>query len=304
VRITPLPEVVRRPRRVAVGEFDGVHLGHREVIRGADTVLTFEPHPRAVLTPEAAPRLLTTLARKAELVAELGVEEVVVIPFDRAFAARSPEDFVDRVLVGALGAVHVAVGASFRFGHRARGDAALLAAQDAFATRVVPLVEVDGRVVSSTQIRALVAGGDVAAANRLLGAPFELRGTVVHGDHRGRTLGYPTANLVPDPQLVCPAQGVYAGHALIDGERVPAATSVGVRPQFEQAGRVLVETHLLDWSGDLYGRELRVRLETWLRGEERFPSVDDLLAQMARDVEAARRLGAGARGAPVRARPA
>jgi riboflavin kinase/FMN adenylyltransferase len=296
MRITWLPDAERRPRHIAVGEFDGVHLGHCAVMEGADTALTFEPHPRAVVAPESAPRLLTSLEAKADLIAALGVGELVVIPFDGDFAAQSPQAFIDDVLVGQLGAERVSVGENFRFGHRARGDAALLQAQDAFTTRVVELVERDGEVVSSSLIRRLVEAGDVERADSLLVAPFELRGTVAHGDKRGRTLGYPTANLVPDPALVCPARGVYACRAAIeeDGARRwwPAATSVGVRPTFVTGRGLLAEAYLLGYDGDLYGRDLRVSFLARLRGEERFDSVEALVEQMARDVEDTRRIAA------------
>ena len=154
-----LPDAKRRDRRLAVGEFDGVHVGHREVIRGSSSVLTFEPHPRTVVAPDSAPKLLTSLAIKADLIAALGVEELVVIPFDGSFAAQTAQEFIDHVLVEQLGAVHVSVGENFRFGNRARGDTALLAAQDAFETRVVEMVERDGEIISSTHIRGLVAAG-------------------------------------------------------------------------------------------------------------------------------------------------
>src|SRR3954447_9762643 len=167
-----LPDATTKPRRLAVGEFDGVHIGHREVIRDAGSVLTFEPHPRAVVAPESAPKLLTTLERKEDLVAALGVEERIVIPFDGTFAAQTAQEFIDHVLAGQLDARHVSVGENFRFGHRARGDAALLASQDAFETRVADLVELDGEIVSSTHIRGLVATGEVGEAARALGAPF------------------------------------------------------------------------------------------------------------------------------------
>ncbi len=292
-KVVWLPEVVTRPRRLAVGEFDGVHLGHREVIRGADTVLTFDPHPRAVVAPDAAPKLLTSLAVKADLVGRLGVEELVVIPFDGAFAAQSPQNFVDDVLIAQLDARSVSVGRNFRFGHRAAGDVDLLRRQTAFETRVAEMLEVDGEEVSSTRIRALVEAGDVAAAARLLGHPFELRGIVQHGDKRGRTLGYPTANLVPADQHVCPGHGVYACRAGIregDGWRwLAAATSVGVRPTFVTGRGVLVEAFLLDFAGDLYGQELRLEFLARLRGEERFDSAEALIVQMERDVEQARR---------------
>ncbi len=296
MRVTWLPDVTPRPRHVAVGEFDGVHLGHREVIRGADTVLTFEPHPRAVVAPDSAPKLLTSLAVKADLIAGLGVEELVVIPFDGAFAAQSAQAFVDDVLVERLGAVRVAVGENFRFGHKARGDVALLQSQDAFETRVVELVETAGEVISSSRIRGLVGAGEVAAANAYLGSPFQLRGTVAHGDKRGRTLGYPTANLVPDPALIHPANGIYACRAAVELDGAwrwwPAATSIGVRPTFVTGRGVLIEAFLLDFDADVYDRELRLVFLERLRGELRFDSVDALVAQMAADVEEARRIAA------------
>jgi riboflavin kinase/FMN adenylyltransferase len=295
VKVTALPDVqpvpprAAGPRRVAVGTFDGVHLGHREVIQGADTVLTFEPHPTAVIQPGAAPKLLTDPARKAQLIASLGVQELVVIPFDHAFAARSAQEFVDEVLVGTLGATHVSVGENFRFGHKAKGDAELLQADDRFQTRVVHLLEIDGEVVSSSHIRGLVLGGAIEYAGQLLGDPFTLAGTVSHGDERGRELGFPTANLVPDPLYVTPAHGVYAARARTDaGEIVPAAVSIGVRPTFVTGRGELIEAYLLDFSGDLYDRRLEIAFLKRLRGEKRFGSVDALIAQMALDVEDAR----------------
>jgi riboflavin kinase/FMN adenylyltransferase len=296
MQVTWLPDAEPRPRHVAVGEFDGVHLGHREVMRGADTILTFEPHPRTVVSSGPAPKLITSLAAKADLVAGLGVEELVVIPFDGAFASRSPQDFIDHVLVEKLGAERVSVGENFRFGHRAKGDVALLRAQDAFATRVVELVDVGGEIVSSTHIRTLIEAGEVERAGAFLGSPFQLRGPVAHGDKRGRTLGFPTANLVPDPALVYPGHGVYACRAAVQLDGVwqwwPAATSVGVRPTFVTGRGLLVEAFLLGFDGDLYERELRLAFLQRLRGELRFESVDELIEQMARDVEDTRRIAA------------
>ncbi|MGI8595371.1 MAG: bifunctional riboflavin kinase/FAD synthetase [Solirubrobacteraceae bacterium] len=286
MKVTTLEEVQRRPRRVAVGEFDGVHLGHREVIRGSDTVLTFEPHPLAVIRPEATPKLLTSLDVKVDLVAGLGVEELIVIRFDRAFADRSAEDFVQNVLIDALDARQVSVGENFRFGHGARGAAAMLDARPEFTTRVVALVEVEGEVVSSSHIRGLVAAGDVAAAARFLGAPFQMRGEVVAGDRRGRELGYPTANIVPDNAYATPGHGVYA---CVADERA-AAVNVGVRPTFDTGRGLLVEAYLLDFDGDLYGRELALEFLARLRGERRFDSSDALVEQMASDVEKTREL--------------
>jgi riboflavin kinase/FMN adenylyltransferase len=290
--VTWLPDARARDRHLAVGEFDGVHIGHREVIRGADTVVTFEPHPRAVVAPDSAPKLLTSLAVKADLIAELEVRELVVIPFDGSFASQSAQEFVGRVLVERLGARTVSVGENFRFGHRAQGDADLLRSQPAFATRVAELVELDGQIVSSTHIRGLVTAGEVDVARRFLGAPFQMRGTVVHGDRRGRTLGFPTANLVPDSALTVPGHGVYACRAQVAGENRLAAVNVGVRPTFRTGRGLLVEAYLLDFEGDLYGRELRLDFLERLRGERRFDTVDALVEQMRSDVEDARRIAA------------
>jgi riboflavin kinase / FMN adenylyltransferase len=289
VKLTRLPDVEPRPRRVAIGTFDGVHLGHRKVIDGADTVVTFDPHPQAVVAPGTEPRLLTTLERKAELVGAVGAQELVVIPFDRAFSARDADDFIDHVLVEKLRATHVSVGENFRFGHRAQGDPARLKADPRFETRVVPLLEVDGEVVSSSHIRGLLLGGAVQYADELLGAPFAVDGEVAHGDKRGRELGFPTANLVPRPGFVVPGHGVYATRVrLPGGEWVTAATNVGVRPQFTTGRGELIEAYLLDWSGELYGERIRVEFLKRLRGERRFATVEALIEQMGRDVEAAR----------------
>jgi riboflavin kinase/FMN adenylyltransferase len=289
VKITRLPDVERsRERSVAVGTFDGVHLGHREVIRGADSVLTFEPHPVSVVSPQHTPRLLTTLERKAELVESLGVQELIVIPFDAAFAQRSAAEFIDDVLVGALGSRQVAIGENFRFGHKAQGDPKLLLADDRFATVVRPLLEIDGEIVSSSHIRGLVLAGEIAEANRLMGTVFQLRGEVLHGDERGRELGFPTANLIPAEALVCPGHGVYA--CLADGRA--AAVSIGVRPTFETGRGELIEAYILDFDGDLYGRELRLEFLARLRGERRFEDPESLVEQMRRDVERTRRIAA------------
>ncbi|MCW3056260.1 MAG: bifunctional riboflavin kinase/FAD synthetase [Solirubrobacterales bacterium] len=282
MKVTRLPDIERgRERTVAVGTFDGVHLGHREVIRNSDSVLTFDPHPVSVVAPQHTPKLLTTLERKAELIASLGVQELIVIPFDADFARRSAAEFIDDVLVDALGATQVAVGENFRFGHKAQGDPRLLAGDTRFTTVVHPLLEVDGEIVSSSHIRGLVLAGDVKEANRLLGAPFELSGEVTRGDARGRELGFPTANIVPDEALACPGHGVYA--CLADGR--PAAVSIGVRPTFKTGRGELIEAYLLDFDGDLYGRRLTLEFLERLRGERRFDSAESLVEQMHRDVE-------------------
>jgi riboflavin kinase/FMN adenylyltransferase len=286
VRVTRLADAEPRKRQLAIGVFDGVHVGHRQVIDGADTVLTFEPHPLRVLHPEAAPKLIMPFEIKRDVIEGLGVEELIVIPFDDEFSSISAEDFCSRILVQALGAQSVSVGENFRFGARAKGDPQMLASRGEFETRVVPLVEVDGEIVSSTRVRSLVAAGEVEAATRCLGAPFLLEGTVVEGDERGRKLGFPTANIVPSDDLVCPGHGVYAAFA--DGR--PAAVNVGVRPTFETGRGLLVEAHLIDFDGDLYGRTVRIAFISRLRGERRFAGVEELIAQMHRDVEIAREL--------------
>lgn len=277
-----------RQRRVAIGTFDGVHLGHREVIRGADTVLTFDPHPLSVIRPEATPKLISTFPVRRDLIAGLGVEELVVIPFDKSFSEQSAEDFVQHVLLDRLGAAEVSVGENFRFGKGARGTPEFLSEHHEFETRVVPLVEAAGETVSSSHIRGLVAAGEVDLAAEFLGRPFLFEGEVVPGDKRGRELGMPTANLVPDDAYVTPGHGVYAGSA--NGH--PAAVNVGVRPTFETGRGLLVEAHLLDFDGDLYGQTLRIAFLERLRGEKRFDSVDELVAQMKRDVEEAKRITA------------
>jgi len=290
-KVVALADTARRPRRVAVGTFDGVHRGHRVVIEGADTVLTFDPHPAAIVHPAAAPKLLTTVARKAELVGALGVQELVVIPFEATFAGQEAHAFIDEILVNALGAQQVAVGENFRFGHRARGDSDLLRADPRFVTREVKLLEIDGEVVSSSHIRGLIAGGAVGYAATLLGDPLVLDGRVVHGDEVGRDLGYPTANLVPDDAYALPGHGIYAcGARLEDGSEHAAAVSIGVRPTFASGRGELVEAYLLDWEGDLYDTTLRLSFHKRLRGERRFPTPDALVEQMHRDVENTRRV--------------
>jgi riboflavin kinase/FMN adenylyltransferase len=284
VKVTSLPDAEPRPRRVAVGTFDGVHLGHREVIRGNDTVLTFDPHPLSVVAPHALPKLLDSPAIKRDLIAGMGVEELVTIPFDREFASKSADQFVEEVLVAKLGATHVSVGENFRFGQAAKGDADLLRSRSEFETRVVPLVMVEDETVSSTHIRGLVAAGDVERAARFLGAPFMLEGEVVSGDRRGRELGYPTANIVPADAIAHPGHGVYAAWA--HGHM--AAVNVGVRPTFDTGRGLLIEAYLLDFDGDLYGETLRIAFAKRLRGERRFESSEALVEQMERDVEDAR----------------
>jgi riboflavin kinase / FMN adenylyltransferase len=286
IKVTSLPDAERRPRHVAIGTFDGVHVGHRQVIDRADTVLTFEPHPLQVINPDAAPKLIMPFEIKRDVIEGLRVSELVVIPFDRGFSSISAEDFCSGILIDTLGAETVSVGENFRFGAKARGDPEMLESRPEFEARVVPLVEVDGEIVSSSRIRSLVAAGEIESANRCLDAPFLFEGPVVEGDGRGRTLGFPTANLVPPDGLVAPGHGVYAAFA--NGQ--PAAVNVGVRPTFETGRGLLIEAYLIDFDGDLYGKTLRIAFVARLRGERRFPGVEDLVAQMHRDVEEARKV--------------
>jgi len=249
-------------------------------------VLTFDPHPLAVIRPDALPKLLDSFPIKRDLIAGLGVDELVVIHFDREFSTKSAEQFIDEVLVDRLQATHVSVGENFTFGQKARGTPQMLGGRTEFETRVVPLVEVNGETVSSSHIRGLVAAGEVKEAADFLGGPFLFQGEVVHGDKRGRELGFPTANIVPDPTLAVPGHGVYAAWA----HGHPAAVNVGVRPTFVTGRGLLIEAFLLDFDGDLYGDQLRVAFVERLRGEKRFESVDDLVAQMELDVQRAREI--------------
>jgi riboflavin kinase / FMN adenylyltransferase len=290
--VAPAP----RGRALAVGTFDGVHRGHREVIRTAvewgqahDTrvaVVTFDPHPLQVLRPDDPPQLLTPVGIKADLVAALGVDELVLIPFTAEFSRLEAEEFCRDVLRGSLGARHVSVGENFRFGHEARGDARLLASWTGFETSIVPLVEHGGGPVSSSRIRELLARGEVSTAVELLGAPFQLEGMVVEGDGRGRSLEMPTANVTPAADVLVPATGIYAGFALDHA----AAISVGSRPTFKPDSEIVVEAHLIDFEGDLYDRPLRIAFLERLRDEVRFDDPDELVEQMRRDVQQVRKI--------------
>jgi riboflavin kinase/FMN adenylyltransferase len=274
-------ELEQRPRAVAIGTFDGVHLGHRAVVRAAvdagpsPTVVTFHPHPRTVLGNRV--ELLSTLEHRLELLAECGVEDVLVVEFSTETAALSPTEFVQRYLLG-IGTEVVVAGAGFRFGRQRTGDLELLRSLGLDA-REVPLVE----GISSSRIRQFAHAGEVGEAALLLGRPLEVDGTVVWGDQRGGTLGFPTANLQVEPDLLVPAFGIYAG-AVGD---LRAAISIGVNPHYGGTER-RVEAYLLDWEGDLYGDRLVVELWQRLREERAFESEEALIAQIAEDVERAR----------------
>lgn len=286
---------------VTIGVFDGVHRGHQLIIGRAverarelavpSVLLTFDPHPSEVVRPGSHPPVLTTQRYRADLVERLGVEVVCVQPFTREFSRLTPDEFVHHALVEHLHARHVVVGENFRYGARAAGDLASLAAAGrrwGFSVEGVPLQGSADTTWSSTYVRSCVGGGDVAAAAAALGRPHRLEGVVVRGDQRGRQLGYPTANVQPGPWAAVPADGVYAGWLVRrDGQRLPAAISVGTNPTFD--GREQrVEAYVLDWSGDLYGELVGLDFVDRLRETERFADVEALLAQMERDVARAR----------------
>lgn len=301
------------PSAVTIGAYDGVHLGHRAVIaevkrladdRGLQTVVvTFDRHPAQVVRPASAPKLLCDLDQKLELLAEAGVDATYVIHFDEEQASVTAEEFVDDVLVTCLDARSVVVGADFHFGKDRGGNVALLTEiglVQGFTVEGLELVDrngdpaADGRVVSSTAIRALLAEGDVAEAADLLGRAHEVRGTVEHGDGRGGAeLGFPTANLTLPEEIQLPADGIYAGWvARTDGTRHAAAISLGHRPTFydRPGDRPLLECHLLDFEGNLYDEPVRVRFVERLRGQERYDSVEALVGQIQRDVDHTREL--------------
>ena len=291
---------------MALGNFDGVHLGHQEVLRRAVeegrhrgkrvVAATFHPHPRSVLGAGDPPRLLTPLGLRTEILRGYGADEVWVIHFDHELSRKTPEQFVTDILVDEGGAGVVVVGENFRFGHKAAGDFDVLQRlmQKAGGTAVAVQVRGGGYEggISSTRIRALISDGDVAGAGSLLGRPFVLRGEVVVGDERGRTIGFPTANVLPDEDAVIPARGVYAGFVRVGEDEYVACTNVGVAPTFGRA-ESRVEAHLLDFEGDLYGRVVDVSFVKRIREERRFSGIDELKKQIERDVEEARLITGG-----------
>ncbi len=286
---------------IAIGNFDGVHVGHRALIARAralaaahdatSAVLTFDPHPSVVLAPGAAPPRLASLSRRLELLDAAGIDAVVVEPFTRELAALAPSAFVDTVLVRGLRARAIVVGYDFAYGAGRAGTPAALRAQAGQAgveLDVVSPVEVGGQVASSTRIRALLRAGDVAAASELLGRAWDVDGAVVHGAKRGRAIGIPTANIATETELVI-APGIYAVTLAVAGGRpLPAVASLGTNPTFVAQGGLVLEVHVLDWEGDLYGQRVRTAFVARLRDEAKFDSVDELVAQIRRDIAQAR----------------
>ena len=290
-----------RPVVIALGNFDGVHLGHQAVLArageearglgGTVVAATFWPHPRSVLGVGASPGLLTTIETRREALLAHGADEVQTIPFDRELSRKSPEEFVGDVLVGGLGARAVVVGENFRFGYKAAGDFGELRRLMRESGGEAYAVEVSGArgEISSTRIRSSLLEGDVSVAAALLGRPYGVRGEVVVGDRRGRTIGFPTANVRPDPAVVVPDRGVYACVVRVGEESYDACTNVGVAPTFGRE-ESKIEAHLLDFERDLYGRIVDVVFLERIRGERRFSGVEELKEQIGRDVEEARKI--------------
>ncbi len=294
---------------LTIGNFDGLHVGHRSImgtvierarsVRGEAAVFTFEPHPRKLLYPDRAPRLLTTLEQKLELLDQIGVDLVIVEPFTRDLATLPAERFVREVVFERLEPLEVYVGYDFRYGKDRRGSMRTLTELGphlGFAVTIIPEVTVGSRDVNSTRIRELLGEGEVEEAGELLARPYRIRGEVVEGDHRGITIGFPTINLAPENEIL-PARGVYAGHVrfLDDGDpprdsihRV--VTNVGRRPTFKQSDAIVAEAHLLEFDAQVYGRRVELSFEHHLRAEQRFPGLDALKTQIVADVESARKL--------------
>lgn len=289
-----------RRTAVTVGTFDGLHVGHQKILQAVReraraggqraAVVTFDPHPMRVLLPERAPFLIQTLSQRLAGFERMGLDAALVLRFDHALSLVSAEEFIERILVGGLRAGAVLVGANFRFGHGGAGDVRLLGVfgkRGGFNVEIVPPVQVGGKIVSSTAIRGAVASGDVAGVKPLLGRPFSLTGEIRAGAGRGRTILFPTLNLAPDQELL-PKLGVYATESTVGGKIYSSVTNVGTRPTFNGAG-VTVESHLFGFSENLSGGPMEVRFLERMRDEQKFSGPDALRAQIARDIEAARR---------------
>jgi riboflavin kinase / FMN adenylyltransferase len=288
---------------IAIGNFDGLHVGHRALIararelaavhRALTVALTFDPHPSALLAPANAPPMITSIARRVELLAEAGVDAVVVEPFTRALADVPAGAFVDDIVIAGLRARAIVVGYDFSYGQGRTGTVDALRAhgrQAGIEVAIVPPVTVDGEIAASTKVRGQLRTGDLTRAERMLGRPWDIDGVVVHGAKRGRAIGVPTANIKPEVDLTI-APGIYAVTLSVEGgPAMPAVASLGTNPTFVEAGRLVLEVHVLDWSGDLYDRRVRTTFIARLRDELRFDSVEALVAQIQRDLSEARTL--------------
>jgi riboflavin kinase / FMN adenylyltransferase len=291
---------------IAIGNFDGVHMGHRALIARArelaaahharTVALTFDPHPSVLFAPAQAPPMIASLERRIELLAEAGVDAVVVEPFTRELAGVAPDAFVDDVVISALKARAIVVGYDFSYGQGRTGTVEALRAhglQAGVDVAIVSPVTVDGEIASSTKIRGHLRAGDLGRAERMLGRPWDVDGVVVHGAQRGRAIGVPTANIEPEIELAI-APGIYAVTLRVEGgPAMPAVASLGTNPTFVDAGHLVLEVHVLDWNGDLYGRRVRTTFVARLRDEQKFDSVEALVAQIQRDIAAARAALAG-----------
>jgi riboflavin kinase / FMN adenylyltransferase len=300
--LTDVPDPVEAGRVVAIGVFDGVHRGHQEILSQAvaaartagatPTAVTFYPHPDAVLHRRSAPPMLTPLERKAELLEGLGVDELVVVPFDREFARLTPEAFCSAVLSDHLGARAVFVGENFHFGHGGAGtpaDLRLYGQTHGFAVVAVGLAREAGEVISSTRIREAIRQGDIGEATRLLGRPHRIEGTVISGVGRGRGLEAPTANLAPTPDMALPRLGIYVTQSTVNGkDTYRSVTSVGTNPTFESDGKIRIETLLFEFTGNLYGANLAVDFLERIRDQQAFPDRENLMARIKKDAEIAR----------------
>jgi len=289
-----------RRSTVTIGTFDGLHLGHQKILQlvreragGAGyraAVITFDPHPMSVLQPERAPVLIQTLAQRLAGFEQMGMDAALVLSFDRALSLVSANDFIERILVRDLRAAAILVGENFRFGHRGAGDVRLLeerGEQDGFKVEIVPPVEVAGQMVSSTAIRGAVASGDVAGAIPLLGRPFSLTGEIRPGAGRGRTILFPTLNLAPEQELL-PKLGVYATESVVGGKRYSSVTNVGTRPTFNGSS-FTVESHLFGFSETVQSGAMELCFHTRIRDERKFSGIDELRAQIARDIDTAKK---------------
>ena len=292
---------IARPTVLTLGVFDGLHLGHQLIMKtvveraraidAVPTVITFEPHPRAVLHPESAPPLLQTFDQKIEALSVLGIDQTIIIHFDQPFSEIGAEDFLRNIVVDRLHAKEVYLGRGFFFGHNREGNIDLLrrvSEQLGFVADEVPEVRLRGKRIGSTRIRELLLQGRVNLARRMLGRPYGVEGPVVRGASRGQSIGFPTANIHPHNRVI-PRSGVYVTATLIDGAWRRSVTNIGIRPTFEDGTEPSVETHVLNWAGDLYGDVVRVRFLHRLREEKKFGSVEELKAQIRRDVSRAER---------------
>lgn len=291
---TSLP-MEREPCVLALGNFDGVHLGHRRLLEqglsqarslGVNLdVLIFEPHPLKVLFPERGIKLLSTNQERLQYLEEIGVHTVYLLPFTRETAKTSPEQFVEKILLP-LGVIHVVVGFNYSFGDQGRGNSELLQVlgqKHGFGVSVLQAQMLDGQVISSSSIRKAILQGNIRLAAALLGRPPRLRGTVIHGEERGRQIGYPTANILTPDDFLIPKRGVYAVRAYLDGKSVSGMMNIGMKPTFHDLYDTVVEVHFLDFDGDLYGKEITVLIEERLRDERKFKGVDELLIQLNKD---------------------